>query len=54
MLGKAMTLTVKEQEAVLPALDAVHVTVVEPSGKDEPEAGVQVTCASAGLTVGAG
>ena len=38
------TVTVNEQEAELPTQSqAVQVTVVVPSGNDEPDGGVQVT-----------
>src|SRR5215831_19468863 len=40
----SLTVTVNDAEATLPALsDAVHVTVVVPSGKVDPDAGVHVT-----------
>ena len=41
--GASFTVTAKVQDDCPPALLAVQVTVVTPSGKLEPEAGVQVT-----------
>jgi hypothetical protein len=49
------TVTVKVQEAVAPAESvAVHVTVVVPIGKVEPEAGEHATVAPAQLSVAVG
>ena len=56
-IGVLLTLTVNEHEAVrLTASVAVQVTVVTPSGKVDPAAGVQdeVTPAQLSETVGAG
>ena len=51
----SLTVTVNEQEAVLPELSvAVQVTVLVPSGKVEPEAGTQLTVAPGQLSVAAG
>lgn len=51
----SLTVTVNEQEAVLPELSvAVQVTVLVPSGKVEPEAGTQLTVAPEQLSVAAG
>jgi hypothetical protein len=49
------TKTRKLQVAVLPAASvAVQVTVVVPTGKQEPEGGLQVTVAPEQLSVAAG
>ena len=51
------TVTVKEHVAVFPTASvAVHVTVVVPSGKTDPEAGTQTVVVPGQLseTVGAG
>ena len=49
------TVTVKLQEALLPeASAAVQVTVVLPTGKVEPEAGVQLTVTPGQLSLAAG
>lgn len=54
MAGRACTLTVKLHVSVIVPLTAVHVTVVKPSGKLAPDAGVHDTLATSGATVGAG
>jgi len=54
------TVTVKPQVTVAPGLLEVgppvvmQVTVLEPTGKDEPEGGVQVTVLQSPVVVGAG
>jgi hypothetical protein len=54
--SRSLTVTVMVQVAVLPAPDAVHVTVVVPTGKKDPEAGEQetVTPGQSVVTCGAG
>lgn len=49
VLSITVTVTVKEQEAVLPEASlAVQVTVVVPFGKVEPEGGLQLTTTPSG------
>lgn len=52
--GGAITMTVKLHVAGPQSLRAEHVTVVVPTGKVEPEGGLQLTAVPAGVTVGAG
>ncbi|KOP78207.1 hypothetical protein AN957_03155 [Cytobacillus solani] len=55
--GSTITITLKEQALIFPAASvAVHVTVVVPRGKKEPDAGVQTAVAPGQLsiTVGSG
>lgn len=55
LLGGGSTVTVNEQLAVLRlASVAVHVTVVLPSGKTEPDAEVQVVVTPGQLSVAVG
>ena len=51
--GGWVSTTVTVKLHVGPA-DELHVTVVVPTGKNEPEAGVQVTVAQSPVTVGGG
>ena len=54
IFGGAITVTLKLHETGPQSLRALHVTVVVPTGKVDPEAGEQVTGVPAGVTVGAG
>jgi len=55
VITQSLTVTVNEQVAVLfDASVAVQVTVVVPTGKQDPEAGAQVTVAPGQLSPGAG
>ena len=51
--GASPTVTTKEHEACPAEFDAVQVTVVVPSGKLAPEAGLQLTVAPSPEAVGA-
>jgi hypothetical protein len=53
IVGFSVSLTVTVKEQLCPVL-VVQVTVVAPFGKNEPEAGVQVTVPQLPLVVGAG
>jgi hypothetical protein len=51
----SFTVIVKLQDAVLPeGSDAVHVTIVVPIGKNEPDAGEQTTEETISLSVAVG
>ena len=53
IVGGCVSFTVTVNEQVGPA-EAVHVTVVVPFGKKEPDAGMHVTVPQEPLVVGAG
>ena len=52
--GRAPTATLKLHVSVIVPLTAVHRTVVAPSGKLVPDAGVHEALATSGATAGAG
>lgn len=51
---RGVTVTVKLHDAERPPIDAVHITVITPSGKLAPDGGLQDTLAFGGTAVGAG
>ena len=53
IVGPSLTVTVNEQVALPAEFDAVQFTVVVPSGKLEPEAGMQTTVGLSPVVVGA-
>jgi hypothetical protein len=54
IVGGCVSLTVIVNEQLPPPTELVAVTVVVPTGKKEPEAGVAVTVPHVPLVVGAG
>ena len=53
IVGASFTVTANEHETCPAEFEAVQVTVVVPSGKLEPEAGLQLTVTPVPVVVGA-